>query len=210
MTAVHSSIRPLIRKTLDEVARFYDRRKVGDVGSLGFRRSTDLTRLTCCLDRMMDQGLLIPGQSRFLDLGCADGRVNVLLSYLVRVSAGIELDEWTLDEHELLKGELTEILVEGSLPAPPQNIFLFHGDSMEEALHESVREKTGTGFDQFDLFYTYLTMQEEFAELIVRKAKSGAVFMVYGLESILPRLRGLRLLTPQRSLEGVLALYRKE
>jgi SAM-dependent methyltransferase len=210
MTAVHPSIRPEIRKTLDEVARFYDRKKVGDVGPLGFRRSTDLARLVCCLEKMMEQGLLIPGQSRFLDLGCADGRVNVLLGYLVRVSVGIELDEWTLDENEPLKKELTEILAEKNLPLPPQNIFLFHGDSMDEALHETIREKTGTGFDRFDFFYTYLTMQGEFAELIVRKARPGAVFMVYGLESILPRFRGLRLLTPQRSLEGVLALYRKE
>jgi len=210
MTAVHSSIRPDIRKTLDEVASFYDRRKVGEVGFLGFRRSTDLAKLTNCLDEMMEQGLLISGQSRFLDLGCADGRVNVLMSYLVRVSVGIELDEWTLDENEPLKKELTEILVEGNLPLPPQNIYLFHGDSMDEALHETIRDKTGTGFDGFDLFYTYLIMQEEFAELIVRKARPGAVFMVYGLESILPRFRGLRLLTPQRSLEGILALYRKE
>jgi hypothetical protein len=33
------------RKALLKVARFYDRRKVGDVGALGFRRSTDLQRL---------------------------------------------------------------------------------------------------------------------------------------------------------------------
>ncbi|MBN1106094.1 MAG: class I SAM-dependent methyltransferase [Deltaproteobacteria bacterium] len=210
MTAVRSSIRPAIRKTLDEVARFYDRRKVGDVGSLGFRRSTDLARLTCCLDGMVEQGLLIPGHSRFLDLGCADGRVSVLLSYLVRLSVGIELDEWTLDEYGPLKQRLEDTLVQNGLPLPPQNLFLFHGDSTDEALHQTIREKTGVGFRHFDLFYTYLTMQEEFAELIVRKAHPGALFMVYGLESILPRFRGLRLLTPRKSMEGVLALYKKE
>jgi hypothetical protein len=52
-------------------------------------------------------------------------------------------------------------------------------------------------------------MQEEFAELIVRKAKVGAVFMVYGLEKIIPRFTGLRLLTPEKSLEGIVALYQK-
>jgi hypothetical protein len=43
----------------------------------------------------------------------------------------------------------------------------------------------------------------------VRKAKPGALFMVYGLEKIIPRLPGLRLLTPERPLEGIIALYRK-
>jgi hypothetical protein len=33
--------------------------------------------------------------------------------------------------------------------------------------------------------------------------------MVYGLEKILPRLEGLRLLTPERPLQGIVALYRK-
>ena len=30
------------------------------------------------------------------------------------------------------------------------------------------------GFEEFDLFYTYLTMYEEFSRLIARKAKKGA------------------------------------
>ncbi len=90
---------------------------------------------------------------------------------------------------------------------PCQNIFLYHGDSMDESLHDRIHHETGVRFDQFDLFYTYLTMQEEFAELIVRKAKAGAVFMVYGLEKIIPRFTGLRLLTPEKSLEGIVALY---
>ena len=78
-----------MRQILQAVAGFYDRRKVGDVGFLGFRRSTDLTRLVACLDRLIEQEILIPGKSLFLDMGCADGRVNVLLSYLVKVSVGI-------------------------------------------------------------------------------------------------------------------------
>ena len=204
------SLRPQIRKALQEVARFYDQRKVGDVGALGFRRSTDLGKLLSCLDWLTEQRLLVPGRSSFLDLGCADGRVNVLLGYLVKLSVGIELDEWTLDEYQPLRRELNATLSAERLPLPPENIFLHHGDSMDPALHEIIRQETGTGFEQFDLFYTYLTMQEEFAELIAEKARSGAVFMVYGLGRILPRLKGLRLLTPQGALEGVLALYRKE
>jgi len=162
------------------------------------------------LEWMMGQRLLSPGNATFLDLGCADGRVNVLLSYLTRFSIGIELNDWTLEECEPLRRGLEEGLTERRLPLPPQNVFLFHGDATDEALHQRMKEKTGKGFADVDLFYTYLTMQEEFADLIARKAGPGALFMVYGLDRILPRFDGLKLLTPDRALEGILALYRKE
>jgi hypothetical protein len=197
------------RNILRAVARFYDQRKVGDVGHLGFRRSTDLTRLTACLDRLIDQEVLIPRKSLFLDMGCADGRVNVLLSYMVKVSVGIELNEWILDEYLCLRKNLEAVLKEKNFRLPPDNTFLFHGNSMDDTLHESITRETGVRVDEFDLFYTYLTMQEEFAELITRKAKKGSVFMVYGLEKILPQFNGLRLLT-ERPLEDILALYQKE
>ena len=196
--------------TLLRIARFYDERKVGDLGFLGFRRSSDLTRLVACLSTLIQKGLLAPGASSFLDMGCADGRVNVLLSYLTAKSVGIELDEWTLDEYTVLRHELDGELVREGYPLPPENIFLFHGDTMDPALHERIRLETGLELEDIDLFYTYLTMQEEFAGLIDRKARKGAVFMVYGLERILPRFEGLRLLTPREPLEGIVALYQKE
>lgn len=199
----------LIKRALERVARFYDLRKVGEVGYLGFRRSTDLGRLLSCIEPLIDRGLLVPGKSLFLDMGAADGRVNVLFSYLVGVSVGIEVDEWTLDESGALRWELNMRLREDDLPAPPENIFLFNGDSTDDALHNTVKMETGIAFDQFDLFYTYLTMYEEFADLIRRRAKSGALFMVYGLDRIQPLLRGLRLLSRGRPLEGILALYQK-
>ena len=196
-------------KTLQRVAAFYDRRKVGDVGALGFRRSTDLSRLLPCLDWMKDQGLLLPGKTLFLDLGAADGRVNVLLSYMVKASVGIELDEWTWEDYAPLKSELESRLAAEDLRLPPENISLIQGDSMDETIHAGILGEIGLGLEQFDLFYTYLTMHEEFAGLISRRAKPGAVFMVYGLERILPRLEGFRLLTPGNPLEGILALYQK-
>jgi SAM-dependent methyltransferase len=199
---------PLTQKTLRRVAHFYDQRKAGDAGSLGFRRSSDLTRLTASLVSMIEENLILPGSSSFLDLGCADGRVNVLLSYLVEKSVGIEIDEWTLDEYLSLRGDLESTLRRERLPLPPRNIHLYHGDSMDGFLHEKIRSETGIAFEDFDLFYTYLTMQEEFAELISKKAKQGALFMVYGLKEILPRFPDLRLLT-QKPLEGIVAIYQK-
>jgi len=199
-----------LQKSLVQVARFYDNRKVGDAGFLGFRRSTDLSILLSCLGPLLDEKIIVPNESLFLDLGCADGRVNVFLSYLAKFSIGIELDEWTLDEYMQLRSELDKALKEDGLLTPPENIFLFHGDSMDEDVHGAVTSKTGISFEQFDLFYTYLIMHEEFAGLIVEKAKKGAIFLIYGLQKILPRYHGLRLLEHISPMEGILAFYRKE
>lgn len=198
-----------IQKSLLRVTRFYDEKKVGDVGPLGFKRSTDLGRLLKGFDHLIRHGLLVVGKSLFLDMGCADGRVNVLLSYLVKKSIGIELDEWSLDEYIPLRRGLEGVLRLDGLSLPPNNISLFHGDSMDECLYETISRKTGVKFNDFDLFYTYLTMQDEFAELIIQKAKKGAVFMVYGLDRIMPHYKGLKRLTRKIPLQGILALYQK-
>jgi hypothetical protein len=198
-----------LRKTLLRVAQFYDQRKVTHKGYLGFRQSSDLTKLVHCIERLIRDSLLIPGQSLFLDMGCADGRVNVLLSYLVRQSVGIEVHDWILDEYAPLKKALEGTLREHHLQCPPSNISLIYGDTLDASVHKILAERTGVRFEEFDLFYTYLTMHEEFAELIAQKAKRGAVFMIYGLERVLPKLDGLRLLTPGELIQGIIALYQK-
>ena len=88
-----------LKKTLLKVGGFYDKHKVGDMGPLGFHRSTDMMTLMACLDRLMDKKIINPGETKFFDLGCADGRVDAFLSYLVKMSVGIELDEWTLEDY---------------------------------------------------------------------------------------------------------------
>jgi hypothetical protein len=199
-----------LKKTLLRVAKFYDQRKVGDVGPLGFRRSTDMMTMFACLDRLLDEKIITPNETMFLDLGCADGRVNVFLSYLVRMSAGIELDEWTFDEYGPLKFQLEEVLKQEGFLLPPENILIFHGDATDERIHQAIRRETGVRFEDFDLFYTYLVMHEEFAELIERKAKRGSVFIVYGLDKIMPTYKGFRLLKYISPMEGILAIYRKD
>jgi hypothetical protein len=199
-----------LKKTLLRVAKFYDQRKVGDVGPLGFRRSTDMMTMFACLDRLLDEKIITPNETMFLDLGCADGRVNVFLSYLVRMSAGIELDEWTFDEYGPLKLQLEEVLKQEGFLLPPENILIFHGDATDERIHKAIRRETGVRFEDFDLFYTYLVMHEEFAELIERKAKRGSIFIVYGLDKIMPTYKGFRLLKHISPVEGILAIYRKD
>jgi len=199
-----------LKKSLSKVAEFYDERKVGAVGPLGFRRSTDLMTLLACADRLLGEEIIKPDETAFLDLGCADGRVNLFFSYLVRLSIGIELDEWTLEEYDPLRSELENSLEKEGLLSPPSNIFLFHGDSTDKALHDSITHKAGIGIESFDLFYTYLIMHEEFAEMLAERAKRDSIFMVYGLNRIMPRYPGFRLLENLSPMEGILALYQKE
>ena len=209
MRPINAMLDQKLRETLRHVARFYDQRKIGDIGPLGFRRSTDLAKLTACLEPLIHQGHLIPGGSRFLDMGCGDGRVNLLLSYFVERSIGVELDEWILAEYGPLRRELEASLRSRALTLPPANTRLFHGNSTEDRIYRRIEKETGVGPADFDLFYTYLSMYEEFAQVIADKAKKGSVFMLYGVERILPRLEGLHLLTPQRPIQGILALYQK-
>lgn len=199
-----------IFETLHAVAEYYDAHQVGNVGAMGFRRSTKLANLLPCLERLLTMGVIVPKKTRFLDMGCADGRVNVFLSFLLGRSVGIELDDWILDDYQPLRRGLEKKLKEQGLLIPPENIHLFLGNTMDGDVHETIERNTGIPFDSFDLFYTYLIMQDEFAALITQKARKGAVFAVYGLERIQPDFPGLRLLTRGRAMNGVLALYEKE
>ena len=198
-----------LKKTLIKVAGFYDNRKVGDTGPLGFRRSTDLMTVFNCLDRLLGQKIIKPRETLFMDLGCGDGRLNVFMSYLVKTSVGIELDEWTLKESYPLKSKLNENLKRDGLLPPPDNILLFQGDATDQAVHETILRDTGVPFEQFDIYYTYLVMHEEFARLIARKAKRGSILMVYGLDMILPKYEGMQLMEAVSPLEGILTLYQK-
>lgn len=199
----------ILNRTLQSVTDFYDQRKVGHIGSLGFRRSSDLARVKACVDELMARSLLVPQETLFLDMGCADGRINVLMSYVTRKSIGIEVNEWILDEYVPVKAELDEALKTGQLPLPPENISLFLGNTLDDEIHKSIKNETGVDFKDYDLFYTYLTMYEEFSELILRKAKRDSIFMVYGLDKVLPKIEGFQLLTPKKPIEGIIALYQK-
>lgn len=201
---------PDLQEALKEAALFFDARQVGDIGALGFRRTTEISRILPCLDPLIRQGLLTPGKTRFLDMGCGDGRVNLLFGYLAEVSVGVELDDWILEEYTGLRDRFDNWMRQKGLPRPSGDIHLFCGDTLDPAVHDSITKCTGLGLRDFDLFYTYLTMQEEFAGLIAQEARPGAAFLIYGLESIQPRFPGLRLLTPGRSMNGVLAVYLKE
>jgi hypothetical protein len=198
-----------LQRALEQTASYYDARKVGDVGALGFRRSTPLAQLLKNLPGLIENRLLVPGVTRFLDMGCADGRVNVFLSFLVQLSVGVEVDEWTLDEYEPLKQGLEEELTAKGLALPPENIHLFHGDTLERATGERILEKTGHGLDSFHIYYTYITMYNEFAELLRDHARPGSIFMIYGFDVILPKLQDFLFLERVSSVKSKLAIYRK-
>lgn len=198
-----------VKKNMLNTAGFFDSKKVGHIGPLGFRRSTDLSRLLSGIEELADKNIFKPFHINFLDVGCGDGRVNALMSYICEKSIGIELDDWTLEEYAALRPELDKYLVDRQSELPPGNIYLFEGDALESSTHKSIQDKTGLTIGDFDLFYTYLTLHEETAGMIVKKAKPGALFMVYGLERIMPKYDNLEILTPEAPVQGILAVYRK-
>jgi hypothetical protein len=200
---------PEIERTLLCVAGYCDERRVGDVGALGFRRSTRLGALVDSLEVMLAENLLVPGRTRFLDMGCADGRVNLLLSYLTAISVGIELHDWILEDHASLRTGLYAELDGAGLPRPPHNIHLILGDTLDQRTQEEMRQRTGLALEQVDLFFTYLTAYDAFGNLVARMARSGAIFMVYGLDLVLPAIEGLSYVEDS-PVENKIALYRKD
>jgi len=198
-----------LRRTVDLVARYYDSCKVGYVGHEGYRKSTDLVKFARCTDELVALGYIEPQHTTFLDLGCADGRVNVLMSYFVKRSVGIEIDPEILAEFSPRKGELTHRIRRTNLIQPPDNITLFNGNSLEAATHEHIENTINVRFEEIDLFYTYITLHDLFAAKIAEEAKPKALYLVYGFSKILPRYQGLELLIPDVASQGIVALYGK-
>ena len=198
-----------LSKTIDLIARYYDGCKVGYVGHEGYRKSTDLVKFARCIDELVGLGLIDPNRTLFLDLGCADGRVNVLMSYFVKLSVGIEIDPEILAEYNQRKEEVGDKLREADLIQPVDNITLFRGNSLEAATYEQIENTINLRFEEIDIFYTYITLHDLFGAKIAAEAKPKALYLVYGFNKILPRYQGLELLIPDLASQGIVALYGK-
>jgi len=196
-----------LQESLGHIAAFYDGCKFGTQGNEGYRKSTDLNKLAGCLRDLLSRGLLKRAETVFWDLGCADGRVNVLLSYFVRASIGVEKDPDILAEFEPRLREIRRLLLTAGLAPPPDNLALFTGDSLDDDLYRRVRAATGVDFSDVDLFYTYITLHDAFADKIARAARKGALYLVYGFNRVLPAYPGLDLVVPDLGSQGMAALY---
>ena len=176
-----------LNQTLLVIARFYDQCKVGYQGFEGYRKSADLVKFIECAKELKSRQLIDRQRTIFLDLGCADGRVNVLMSYFVKRSIGVEIDPDILGEYQSHGAELDVLLKEDHLIAPSDNVSLFPGNSLENETFQRIRAGTGLSFKDVDIFYTYITLHDVFAEKIAAEAKHGALYLVYGFSKILPR-----------------------
>jgi SAM-dependent methyltransferase len=198
-----------LKQTVACIADYYDGNKVGYVGHEGYRKSTDLAKFCKCIDKLIALGYIEPQHTTFLDLGCADGRVNVLMSYFVKRSVGIEIDPEILAEYRQRKKELTLELQRENLLQPPDNISLFKGNSLETATYDLIENSIGVRFERIDLFYTYITLHDLFAAKIAEEGKQKALYLVYGFNRILPRYQGLEILIPDVASQGIVSLYAK-
>ena len=199
-----------LEKTVRLVADYFDRCKVGCTGTKGYRKTTDLSKLAACIEDLESRRLLDPERTVFTDLGCGDGRVNFLMSYFVRRSIGIEIDSEILSEYEQRTQELFAILERDGGLIPPANTFLFRGSSLENATFAEIRSRAGVDIENIDIFYTYITLHDVFAEKIAECGRPGAYYMVYGFNRILPRYDGFDLIVPDLGSQGIAALFRKK
>jgi hypothetical protein len=87
-----------LEKTVQLIADYFDQCKVGCFGNKGFRKTTDLSKFSACIHDLSASGVIRPDSTVFTDLGCGDGRVNLLMSYFVKLSVGIEIDSEILSE----------------------------------------------------------------------------------------------------------------
>jgi SAM-dependent methyltransferase len=199
----------LLKQTVACIADYYNGCKVGYVGHEGYRKSTDLAKFGKCIDELVALGYIEPQHTTFLDLGCADGRVNVLMSYFVKSSVGIEIDPEILAEYRQRKKELTLELQRENLLQPPDNISLFKGNSLETSTYDLIENSIGVRFQRIDLFYTYITLHDLFAAKIAEEGKQKALYLIYGFNRILPRYQGLEILIPDVASQGIVSLYGK-
>ena len=109
-----------LAETLAPIAAFFDGCRFGYEGSEGYRKSTDLYKFLRCIQELEASGWLHPQRTVFADLGCADGRMNILVSYFVRLSIGIEIDAEILAEFGPRKDELYSRLEQAELASPPR------------------------------------------------------------------------------------------
>ena len=198
-----------LSKTVDFIARYYDGCKVGYAGHEGYRKSTDLVKFARCIEELLRFDFIDSTSTLFLDLGCADGRVNVLMSYFVKLSIGLEIDPEILAEYNPKKEGLRHQLRQANLIQPKNNIALFQGNSLEAVAYKQIEKEVNVRFNQIDLFYTYITLHDLFGAKIAAKAKSQALYLVYGFNKILPHYPGLKLLIPDLASQGIVALYGK-
>ena len=196
-------------RTLGLIGSFYDACKVGYQGNEGYRKSTDLVKFTECIRELLSEGFIDPDRTVFTDLGCADGRVNVMMSYFVKASIGIEIDPDILSEYGPRKKALLGRIGREGLEQPQDNIHLFQGSSLEDPLYRDIYDETGFRFEDMDLFYTYITLHDVFAEKICRDAREGALYLVYGFHSVLPSYTGLEVLIPDVGGQQIAALFVK-
>jgi hypothetical protein len=196
-------------QTLSYIADFYDACKFGYEGVEGYRKSTNLAKLSKCAQELAALEFIDSRRTVLADLGCADGRVNILMSYFVKKSIGIEIDSEFLAEFVPRKEELVNRLQKANLLLPPDNVLLFRGNSLEASTYQRVFAEADVRFEDIDLFYTYITLHDVFAEKIALEAKKGSLYLVYGFNKVLPRYQGLELLIPDVASQGIGALYGK-
>lgn len=197
------------RDTMAWIARFFDSRKAGCAGNSGYRKTSDLSILLKIVGNLVERKIIMPMKSIFMDLGSGDGRVNMMMAYVCRWSLGFELEEFIYDEYILKRREVDEALCKDNLLLLPNTIHIWCGNSLDDGSYGLMHIETGLTIKDVDIFYTYITLHDTFAEFLDKRARRGAYYIVYGVHRILPKYNGFTLVDPDVAGQRVVALYKK-
>jgi len=194
-------------ETVSVLARYFDGMKCGHVGSDGYRKTSDMRVLLDVVRDLLNCGVIDPDKTVFLDLGSGDGRVCMLMSYFCKWSIGVELEDFIYEEYFQRRREVDLLLSQGLLPLG-NNLCILNGDALNDDTHRQVESITGISLRDVDIFYTYITLHDVYADMLQKKANPGSFYMVYGFSAILPRYDGFTLLNPDVGGHRLVALYR--
>ncbi len=197
-------------KTIEAIISFFDANKKGHIGSSGYRKTSSLDVVFKAVKELMAQNIIRNKETIFLDLGCGDGRVCMLMSYICKWSIGIELEDFIYDEYKEARNQIENILRSQKLLPIPENIFVVNGDSLSMETYKVIKQKINVELENVDLFYTYITLHDAFANMLKERARKGSYYMVYGFSGILPQYDGFELINPDIANEKLIALYRKK
>ncbi len=196
-------------KTIEAIITFFDANQKGHIGNSGYRKTSSLSVLFRAVKKLMAQNIIQYKKTVFLDLGCGDGRVCMLMSYICKQSIGIELEDFIYDEYREVRNQVENILKLNRLLPFPDNMLVINGDSLSAETHKFIKQKVDIELKDVDIFYTYITLHDAFASMLKEKARKGSYYMVYGFSGVLPRYDSFELVDPDVANEKLIALYRK-
>ena len=192
-----------LHKTMKLTADYFDGRKVGCFGNTGYRKTTDLSKFCACIEDLAASGIIRPRERRIRRPGVRR-RQGESSDELFRQAVDRDRNRFGNSFRIRTEEKRTDFTSEEA-----------KGRSCLPKIFSSSREarsttrplmrfglRTGVDFGDVDLFYTYITLHDVFAEKIAERGRPGAYLPGLRLQQGPSRLRIIRAGKPGRRRPG--------